>query len=222
MTQLYTKAQYNWLLFLDSDVTPTSDGFLNHYLNAIDSETEAFFGGFAYDKKYLNSENTLRYTFGIHREEIAASQRNSNPYKVIISANFIIKKTMFLKVNGMEHQNVYGLDYLFGATLKHHGIKIKHLDNEVFHLGIDENSKFLEKSKKAMQTLATLYKSKTIKTSDISLLKAFKFLKTFGLSKVFGKFLKKFNSKIERNLKSASPSLFLFDLYRLGYFCRIV
>lgn len=218
---LAEQAQYEWLLFLDSDVNPKRTDFLEAYIETINSDSEAFFGGFVYPENNTDTTRSLRYTFGKNREEIAVDKRNSNPYKVIISANFLIKKTVFLKLNSVANKNTYGLDYLFGALLKQHHIAIKHIDNPVYHLGIDENIDYLNKTKKAVETLAFLYKNKAIKTNAISLLKAFKFIRSIGLSRVFGKITNRFNSKIEDNLKSASPSLFLFDIYRLGYFCRI-
>lgn len=219
---LAEQAQYNWLLFLDCDVIPVEDNFIENYINEINSHTEAVFGGFAYSEGHTNIHKTLRYTFGKHREEVDALKRNRNPYKVIISANFIIKKDLFLKLNKNEHQNIYGLDYLFSAMLKQYHIKVKHINNEVYHLGIDDNPVYLEKAKKAVETLSFLYKNNKIKTNAISLLKAYLIIKNIGLSKLFGKLMFKYNSNIEENLTGKSPSLFLFDLYRLGYFCRLI
>jgi glycosyltransferase involved in cell wall biosynthesis len=218
---LAEQAQYDWLLFLDSDVNPKLPNFLEVYIEKIASGSDAYFGGFAYPETLENPKQSLRYHFGKHREEISATKRNSNPYKVIISANFLIKKKTFLQINGNIDRNSYGLDYLFGSLLKQHDVPIEHIDNSVYHLGMDDNDVYLKKTKKAVETLAVLHKNKTISSNAISLLKAFKFLNMIGLSFVFGKLLLAFNSDLESNLSSAEPSLFLFDMYRLGYFCRI-
>jgi len=218
---LAEQAQYNWLLFLDCDVIPIENNFIENYIKEITSHTEVVFGGFAYNAKHTNSDKTLRYTFGKYREEVDSTIRNKNPYKVIISANFLIKKNLFIKLNKSEHHNIYGLDYLFSSMLKQNHIQVKHINNEVYHLGIDDNPVYLEKAKKAVETLSFLIKNNRIKSNAISLLKAYRILKNIGLAKVFGKLMFQFNSEIEQNLTGNSPSLFLFDLYRLGYFCRI-
>ena len=218
---LAQRAQYDWLLFVDADVTPKHSGFLENYLSEFKNNADAVFGGFAYYNNKLNENKTLRYTFGKHREEVSAAIRNKNPYKVIISSNFIIKKQVLFKVNREDVINVYGLDYLFGALLKSKKIEVNHIDNEVYHLGIDDNFSFLEKTKNAIEALSYLHILKKVKSNSISLLKAYNILYFLGLAKLFGKVILKFNSKIETHLLSKNPHLFIFDLYRLGYFCKI-
>jgi glycosyltransferase involved in cell wall biosynthesis len=218
---LANKAQYEWLLFLDVDVLPKHKIFLKSYLSEIPNGNNAIFGGFAYENSPPIKDKTLRYTFGKHREEIDASIRNKTPYKVIISANFMIEKQVFMKINSLENANVYGLDYLFGSLLKQKNVKVKHINNEVYHLGIETNSLYLEKARQAVNTLFFLYKNKKITSNQISLIKAFTWLNRFGLVSAFGHVTAKLNTRIENNLMGSSPNLLLFDLYRLGYFCRL-
>lgn len=219
--QLALRAQYPWLLFIDSDTLPKRDNYILSYLDIMEKEADAVFGGFAYKDEPPSPEKSLRYTFGKAREEVPAIERNKNKYKVIISANFLIKKEIFLSINKAETKNIYGLDYLFGALLKRGKFDVLHIDNEVYHLGIDKNEDFLDKTKKAVETLYYIFKSRQLRNSDITLLKAFKTIRRTGLHKIFGRFITRFETKIERNLLGENPSLFLFDIYRLGYFCRL-
>lgn len=215
-------AQYDWLLFLDADVAPKNDAFLTQYISLISEHFKAIFGGIAYNVTNYNPKNALRYTFGSKREVIDAKKRNDNPYRVTCSANFIINKTVFLNINANLLQNSYGIDYVFGTVMQSKQIPILHIDNEVYHLGIDENIEFLNKTKRALQTLFTLYECDQVNSTKISLLKAYSKLKLLKISGVFGWLLDKVNNPIEKHLTSSkSPSLFIFDLYRLGYFCRI-
>lgn len=220
--ELAEQAKYNWLLFLDADVMPKNDAFLTQYISLTSEPYKAVFGGIAYNPSSYNLENSLRYTFGNQREVIDAKQRNKNSYRVTCSANFIIQKTLFLKLNEHLQQNVYGLDYVFGAQLQSQKVPILHIDNEVYHLGIDCNLEFLNKTKQALNTLSQLYKNNQVKNSKISLLKAFSKLKLLGLNTFYGYILGLLNKPIENHLlNSKRPNLFIFDLYRLGYFCRI-
>lgn len=219
--RLAEMAQYDWLLFVDSDSLPKNDDFIKSYIEVMKKDPDAVFGGFAYSEKLKNPEQSLRYHFGKAREQVPSERRNKNPYKVIISANFLIKKSIFLKINQAEIQNLYGLDYLFAALLKNNANKVLHIDNEVYHMGIDQNQAYLEKTKKAVETLHYISTSRQLKNTDISLLKAFRKLKRFGLNRFFGRMVLRFNNRIERNLLSDNPSMFLFDIYRLGYFCRL-
>lgn len=214
-------AQYEWLLFIDADSKPKSGDYLSNYIEQINNTYEAVFGGFAYDDKLFNSNTTLRHTFGKQREEVDANIRNKNPYKVIISANFLIKRSVFLGINKQVQINKYGLDYLFSAQLKEHNIKVKHIDNEVFHLGLDNNNRFLEKTRDAVEALHFVSQSEQIKTHNISLLKTYNILKSIGLKQLLARLFKIFKSSLENNLKSNNPNLILFDIYRLGYFCTL-
>ena len=140
---------------------------------------------------------------------------------MIISANFLIKRSLFLDINKAETKNLYGLDYLFGALLNFKKSKVHHIDNEVYHLGIDENMDYLDKTRKAVETLYYINKDRNFSHHEISLLHAYQNLKRFGIHRIFGKILLNFNKRMEKNLLGENPSLFMFDLYRLGHFCRL-
>jgi len=217
---LADKAQYNWLLFVDVDVTPLNSNFIEVYITEMKKEFEVTFGGFNYENKTKNLA-ILRYTFGKSREEIPSEIRNKNPYKYTISSNFLIKKKVFNSINKQIKSNSYGSDYLFGALLKNNFISINHIDNEATHHGLDENSKFLIKTKKALQNLYYLNSNKLIGQNDITILKYYKVLSFIGLRKITANTINLFSKKIESNLMGSSPNLFLFDLYRLSYLCDL-
>jgi len=219
--QLAETSQYKWLLFIDADSKPKASNYLSQYITEMNTSYDAVFGGFAYEDNMKNPNGTLRYAFGKHREEVDAYSRNKNPYKVIISANFLIKRDVFLKVNDQETKNIYGLDYLFSSQLKKHNIQVTHINNEVYHLGIDNNDKFLEKTCKAVEALHYISESGKIKTHTISLLCTYRSIKFIGLKQPIAWLFNTFKTKIESNLIGNQPNLFLFDLYRLGYLCSI-
>ena len=215
---LSQKAQYKWLLFIDVDVNPLNDNFIEVYLNEIKKGFEVVFGGFNYKK--IESTN-LRYLFGKSREDIPCIKRNKNPYKYIISSNFLVKKVIFDKINKSININGYGMDYFFGALLKENLVSINHIDNEVTHYGLDDNSKFLTKTKEALKNLYHLNNNDLINKNDITILKYYRILNFFGLRKTTSMAINMFSKTIESNLKGSHPNLFIFDLYRLSYLCSL-
>ena len=215
---LSQKAQYKWLLYIDVDVKPLNDNFIKVYVNEIKKGFEVVFGGF----NYKNIEtNNLRYLFGKSREDVQSVIRNKNPYKYIISSNFLVKKVIFDKINKKININGYGMDYFFGALLKENLVSINHIDNEVTHYGLDDNSKFLAKTKEALENLHYLNTNKLINKNDITILKYYRLFNFFGLKKIISKLINIFSKSIESNLKGSNPSLFVFDLYRLSYLCNL-
>ena len=215
---LSQKAQYKWLLYIDVDVKPLNDNFIKVYVNEIKKGFEVVFGGFNY--KNIESNN-LRYLFGKSREDVQSVIRNKNPYKYIISSNFLVKKVIFDKINKNININGYGMDYFFGALLKENLVSINHIDNEVTHYGLDDNSKFLAKTKEALENLHYLNTNKLINKNDITILKYYRLFNFFGLKKIISNLINIYSKSIESNLKGSNPSLFVFDLYRLSYLCSL-
>ncbi len=216
---LSEKAQYNWLMFIDVDTIPKNENYIEKYLNFID-KTDVVFGGFSYKKDSYSEQTSLRYTFGKNREQVPSRRRMKKPYKYIISSNYMINKKIFNIIKLPEDINGYGLDYFFGASLKYNKAKIIHIDNEVYHVGLDRNQDFIEKTKSALNNLKSMDKNNYLKKHDISILKYYKILKGLLLSKMFYALINTINDKLEANIMSKKPSLFAFDLYRLAYLCK--
>ena len=93
--KLAKSAQYSWLLFLDADVMPSSSDFIENYINLKNYKYEAVFGGFIYSKKNENYSSKLRWVYGKKYEQLDAEKRNKNPYQITITANVLIKKSIF-------------------------------------------------------------------------------------------------------------------------------
>lgn len=216
---LSEKATYDWLLFLDADVMPKSEQFISNYLKYIDSDFEAIYGGFAYHEKVPDSSHMLRWKYGKTHEQTLAKERNKKPYKVIISANFMIKKSVFNTINSQIEQNGYGFDNFFAALLKMKKIKVFHLDNEAYHLGIETSQVYLSKKEKAAETLLSLYKANKIENHQNDLLHLFIKLKRYKLHTVFSMFYKLFKKPLRQNLLSSNPSMKVLQLYRISYMC---
>ena len=216
---LAENSQYNWLLFIDVDTNPVSESFLKNYTSLIDKGT-IFFGGSVY-KKSENSNCGLRYTFGKKREEINSIKRNKNPFKYISSRNFMCKRDAIIETLSKIESVSYGNDYIFGSILKKKNIDIIHFDNPVLIENIDENSIFIRKTNQALDNIVKCYKQGKLEKHSISLLKVYRVIDSLFLKEIFIKLTNIFRDKIEQNLYKENPNLFLFDIYRLNYICKI-
>ena len=216
---LAEKSQYEWLIFLDVDNLPYEDNFLKNYIDELNKGT-LIIGGCIY-KKPENENFSLRYKFGKLREQINSDIRNKNPYKYVSSGNFMCKKDVLIDVLASINSISYGNDYIFGSLIKKKGIDIKHIDNPVLIDNIDENQIFIKKTHHALDNLISSYNNKIIKKHSISILKAYIILDSLLMKNIFVKITDLFKNLLNRNLHSKDPNLFLFDLYRLNYLCKI-
>lgn len=216
---LFQKAIYQNLLFLDADVIPVHNQFIANYISEINKNRKVIFGGLLYEDQKPVKELLLRWIYGREREALTLSQRNQNPSETALVSNLLIKKEIAIRFPFDENLTKYGYeDLLFFTVLKSNSIEVTHIENPVYHLNLETSSLFLSKTKTAIENLAFLNHSNKISLNESRIIASFDLLKTLKLLSVFRFIFRKLESKIERNLLSEKPSLFLFDIYKLGYF----
>ncbi|WPO77146.1 glycosyltransferase family 2 protein [Flavobacterium sp. KACC 22761] len=210
INSLAQKAKYDGLLILDCDTFPAQDNFIQNYISAIsNSEEKIVFGGIIYADKKPQKEQLLRWIYGQKRETVST-----------LTSNLWIKKEVFLEFPFDEEITKYGYeDLLFFSVLKRNNFEVFQIENPTFHLNLETSEVFLAKTKTALENLVFLHNSRKISSQESKIIKAFKILKKLKLIGFSNFIFKKNQNKIERNLLSEKPSLFLFDLYKLGYFC---
>ena len=221
---LVSKTTYEWILFLDADTLPKKTDLIDKYLNHINKNSNQLvtFGGLAYDKLAATKDNSLRYEYGNSRESIAAPIRNKSPYSSLLMSNTLVHKSIFDNVQFNNQIKLYGHeDAVFSYDLYLKNISVIHIDNPVYHTGLENNFVFLEKSKIAIENLWDLYVIGLMKPEINKLLRWALKLKKWHLLSIFSLLYIKFSSSFEKSLSKENPSLFLFDIYRLSYLSTI-
>lgn len=215
---LAEKAVYENLLFLDADVIPVHDNFISNYIS--ETNEKVVFGGLLYETQTPKKELLLRWIYGKKREALTLFERNKNAPDFALVSNLLIKKEILIEFPFDEILTKYGYeDLLFFSILKSNQIEIKQIENPVFHLNLETSSLFLSKTKTALENLVFLNTANKISKDQSKIIFSFDFLRRFKLISIFNFIFKKSEQKIERNLLSQKPSLFLFDIYKLGYYC---
>lgn len=216
---LAEKANYDRLLFMDADVLPESTNFINNF-NIEQQTADVVFGGITYESKKPEKDKILRWKYGKAREAKPVSERNKIPHLSIISQCFLIKKEVFKKANSYL-ENSYGVDVLFAQNLEKLNATVLHIDNPIIHLGLENNKSFIKKTINGLKSLIFFEKENMIPDNYRPIQKAYLSLKNKGALKLFIKVIAFFEKSIYKNLTSSSPSLFLFDLYKLYYFALL-
>ncbi|MBE0390898.1 glycosyltransferase [Flavobacterium sp. PL002] len=218
--QLAFKAQYQWFLFLDCDTFPKKDTFIKNYFQKITiGNHKVFSGGLAYAKNKPENNQLLRWVYGKSREEIPLKIRKKNPYQTALVSNVAIHKTIFETINFNENIKTYGYeDYFFVQELEMNHILVIPIENPVLHLNLETSVVFLQKTKTALETLFQISKKNNI-AINTPLIKTYKKLESLRITALFSFLFRKNKTKLERQLLSKKPNLFMFDLYKIGYFC---
>ncbi|AOW09576.1 glycosyltransferase [Flavobacterium gilvum] len=223
INQIVVKAKFDWLLLLDCDTFPESSNFISNYLNEIQKkENKAVFGGLLYESKQPQKEQLLRWIYGRNRESLSIEKRKQNPNKSALTSNLILKKELLLQHPFDQTITKYGYeDLCFLSKLEANKIIVSHIENPVFHLNLETSIVFLKKTQTALENLVLLYNSNKITAESSKIISCFVILKKLKLTGLTAFLFQKTKTKIEANLLSQKPSLFLFDLYKLGFFCTL-
>lgn len=216
---LAEKALYENLVFLDADTFPVHENFISNYISLIDNSEKIVYGGILYESTQPSKNKLLRWIYGRKREALLVADRNKNPYLSFLTLNFLISKSIFQKVRFNESiPNLRHEDTLFSFELKQKQIEILHIENPVFHLGIEDSKTFLQKSEEAVLGLKNLVDSNLISPDYVKLSHYFQVIKKYHLTALIAFGFRVLKPLFVKQLLSKKPSLFLFDLYRLGYY----
>lgn len=209
------------LLFIDCDAEVESDTFLKDYLAAADANgAQVVCGGLHHVEEMPSTNVSLRWRYE-HRADRhrAARYRAKHPCEHFTPFNFLIERTLFQQIRFDERLEGYGHeDTLFGRRLAEEGITPLHIDNPLVHVGLESNGRFLEKTRSALRSLRRF---NTELEGYSSVLKAYKILHKLGLSSFAASLFTYFRPQLEKHLRGKRPSLFVFQLYKIGYYCHL-
>ncbi|MBK86237.1 MAG: glycosyl transferase [Flavobacteriaceae bacterium] len=220
--RLWKLAKYNWLLFLDADVSLKSNDFIKNYIQAIDTNSEVIYGGLQYNKKIPEHNRILRWKYGQKREVKSKKKREVNSYLNLLSCNFLILKNIikYVPFNEMIPKEA-NEDTLFSYQLKLKKINVVHIDNPVKHTDLEPSNKFIEKSLLYSKYSLFFVEKKLMDKEYIKIIKIYHVLKKMKLKFIFSALYRLFKTFLKNHLQSKNPSMFIFDLYRLSYLCYI-
>jgi glycosyltransferase involved in cell wall biosynthesis len=222
---LATAAQYDYLIFLDCDAEIPHKTFLSNYLAYCKGDNTVVYGGRLYAPQPEQKAWFFRWKYGVARECASASERSIYPNRSFITFNFLIAKSLLRRVRFDETLKGYGHeDTLFGYELSRLGIVVQHIENAVWHIGLEDSVSFIAKTENGIKNLLHLQKKLHYPpqlAEDIKLLGYFEKMKRWHLVFIIQKIFPLVQPFLRRNLHSENPNLRLFDVYKLGYICSL-
>lgn len=220
---MFKQAKYDWHLMIDARLTLMNDDFLMRYLCCGVQVGEVACGGVCVDGGLLTAQlysENLRFRYEKHEEsKHSYIVRKSEPYKAFRTTNFFYYKSVLEQVPYNEQVKGYGYeDVLLGKALREKKIKVNHIDNPVAYTKFEQNKVYLRKIEEALNTLHA-FEGELNNYSP--LLHARNILRKLHLLGPFRKFHALCKGWELMNLCSNKPSLFIFKLYKLGYYVSL-
>lgn len=220
---MFKQAKYDWHLMIDAKLTLMNDDFLMRYLCCGVQVGEVACGGVCVDGGLLTAQlysENLRFRYEKHEEsKHSYIVRKSEPYKAFRTTNFFYYKSVLEQVPYNEQVKGYGYeDVLLGKALREKKIKVNHIDNPVAYTKFEQNKVYLRKIEEA---LSTLHAFEGELNNYSPLLHARNILRKLHLLGPFRKFHALCKGWELMNLCSNKPSLFIFKLYKLGYYVSL-
>ena len=213
---LVQQATYEWVLFVDSDLSIIREDYILSYIQ-LDSTFLVAYGSYE-----VGNENTtnLRYLY----EKDAApkhtmEQRKLHPYHHLHTANLMMKRTTALTYPFDERFKRYGFeDVLLGKRLQEHDVCIGQINNPLLFDHFETNDSYMEKTEEALQTLYTFRNE----LSGFSSLLTFNYhLRKWGLHYLILFIFQQKRRKWRTILCGERPNLKLYIIYKLGYFISL-
>jgi len=217
--KLADEAKFDSLLFMDCDAEVSSSDFIQKYLPFCNKECVVI-GGTAYDPREKNPNYSLRLKYGRQREARTALERGKNNFATF---NFLISKSIFNRVSFDESIRGYGHeDMLFGHQLHQLGYEFIQIENPLIHKGLDDNPTFLSKTEEGTRNLFLLYQTGRYPflADESKLLNTYIRIYKSGLTRLFALKFDLTSHLLRRLLSGKSPSLLLYDWYKLLFLCK--
>lgn len=132
------EARGECLLFLDCDVLPDSDDFIENYLRyAVEAAFDVVCGGISYKTRVLQGrEYDFHYFFGLKKEVRSANLRNRSPWRYLLTSNIMVRKSVYLANPFDERFTGYGYEDIEWGMRLAQAHSLLHIDNTASHLGL--------------------------------------------------------------------------------------
>ncbi|MEL7032748.1 MAG: glycosyltransferase [Pseudomonadota bacterium] len=145
--RLFDLAETDWVLFLDADMQPDDEAFLERYLDAVDAQDEPALipGGFSLKHARPTRETRLHAMQSRASECVPATIRAQAPGRFVFTSNVLVHRSVLQNVSfdpGFQGWGWEDVDWGLRVAAQ---FPVLHIDNPATHLGLDSDAKLIKK-----------------------------------------------------------------------------
>ncbi|MCH5301957.1 MAG: glycosyltransferase family 2 protein [Prevotella sp.] len=219
---LCRESQYQWVLYIDSDMTVESEAFLSRYVEQQQAypSVAVVDGGVSIGGNQAQLKHNLRYLYEKSAEpDHVVARRQQRPYHDIHTANLMVRRDVMCQHPFDERFRHYGYeDVLFGIRMKQQRIGIRHIDNPLGFNTFESNADFVSKTEEGLRTLYEFRSELRGYSRMLTLVDGIHLKAVKGFIRLWHAVA---GGMERRMLVSRHPILGLFKLYKLGYYLSI-
>lgn len=165
--ELLHQAKGTYVLFLDADMLPDRDDFIQTYLEQARKGCEIVCGGISY---LQNKENSSEYSFYLYKsrktEALPPSVRRSIPWRYLFTSNIMVRRDIMQSVHFDPRFTGYGFEDIEWGIRLGDTFAISHIDNSCSHMGVMNKKQVFSKMRDSIHNYALLLSLHPAKTGD--------------------------------------------------------
>lgn len=146
--QLFELARAPWVLFLDADMRPEKDSFIDDYVTLIqDLDCDVIFGGFKVMKQSEDSDRELHRALSEVSDCLTLEERQAAGPQFVCSSNLAVKKDVLLAEPFDPEFSGWGWEDSEWAARVFKEFRLVHADIPAWHLGLETTDTLLKRFK---------------------------------------------------------------------------
>ena len=145
--RLLSLAETDWVLFIDADMRPDAEVFLNRYMAAIRRQDgpALIAGGFTLWQVMATRQTALHAAQSAKSECLPATAREKAPGRFVFTSNIVVHKAVLDTVGFDNGFTGWGWEDVDWGLRVAERFPVTHIDNTATHLGLDDTDTLLNK-----------------------------------------------------------------------------